>query len=91
MAGTPGGSGTDSFPLRVGEQAPSFAAHRVQRFASEPPRRVLTLGRPTGTLVGRSSDMDGATGQETHAVEHREPSVMVILRVRHRREAYDRQ
>ena len=24
------------------------------------------------------------------AVEHREPSVMVILRVRHRREAYDR-
>ena len=35
--------------------------------------------------------MDGATGQETHAVEHREPSVMVTLRVRHRREAYDRQ
>ncbi len=34
--------------------------------------------------------MDGATGQETQTAEQRETSVMVILRVRHRREAYDR-
>ena len=63
------------------------AIAKIEQYALDP----ASLARQVTPLTG--SDylrLRVGSYRIIFAVEHREPSVMVILRVRHRREAYDR-
>ncbi len=72
---------------RLSERDRERAIAKIEQYALDPaslPRQVTPL---TGSEYLR---LRVGSYRIIFAVEHREPSVMVILRVRHRREAYDR-
>ena len=62
-------------------------SHARQQYAQDPE----TLARQVTPLTGsRYHRLRVGSYRVIFAVEHRDPPVMVVLRVRHRREAYER-
>ena len=64
---------------------------KIEQYAHDPRALARALARQVTPLTG-SEYLRLRVGSHRiiFTVEHREPSVMVILRVRHRREAYER-
>ena len=60
---------------------------RIGEYAQNPAALARQVTPLTGSEYRR---LRVGSHRVIFAVEHREPSVMVILRVRHRREAYER-
>ena len=73
---------------RLSERDRERAIAKIEQYALDP----VSLARQVTPLTGSEYlRLRVGSYRIIFAVEHREPSVMVILRVRHRREAYDRQ